>query len=205
MRSDLPDAVRTRAYHQAAYVALRCADIPQARAYAERVLDVAVPNGLYDLAARGHSILYEIAHAWDFDPKRALAQLELGAAYGLKAGDTHIRQWALLGVYYIEAERGNGAMMGTIERALNAPEPSCRRRRCVRVGVVISVTRIDSWLGAPMVSSRQTGVPCAGPRSHSSRRHRDRAPMRLRPHTPPSANSRADMPGNTARKPRPIF
>jgi hypothetical protein len=122
MRSDLPDAVRTRAYHQAAYVALRCADIPQARAYAERVLDVAVPNGLYDLAARGHSILYEIAHAWDFDPKRALAQLELGAAYGLKAGDTHIRQWALLGVYYIEAERGNGAMMGTIERALNAPE-----------------------------------------------------------------------------------
>lgn len=119
---DLPDALRTRAYHQAAYVALRCADIPEARRYAELVLDVAVPNGFYDLAARAHSILYEIGHAWDAEPKRALAHVELVAAYGLKAGDTHIRQWALLSAYYIEAERGNAAMMGTIERALNAPE-----------------------------------------------------------------------------------
>jgi ATP/maltotriose-dependent transcriptional regulator MalT len=122
LRPDLPDALRTRAYHQAAYVALRCADIAGAGTYAERVLEVAVPNGFYDLAARAHSILYEIAHAWDFDQKRALAHIELVAAYGLKVGDTHIRQWALLGAYYIEAERGNGTMMGTIERALNAPE-----------------------------------------------------------------------------------
>lgn len=119
---ELSDALRTRAYHQAAYVALRCAEIPEARRYAELVLDVAVPNGFYDLAARAHSILYEIEHAWDADPKRALAHVELVAAYGLKAGDTHIRQWALLSAYYIEAERGNAAMMGTIERALNAPE-----------------------------------------------------------------------------------
>ena len=119
---DLPAALRTRAYHQAAYVALRCGDIPEARRYAERVLDIAVPNGFYDLAARAHSILYEIAHAWDADPKRALAHVELVAAYGVKAGDTHIRQWALLTAYFIEAERGNATMMGTIERALNAPE-----------------------------------------------------------------------------------
>jgi ATP/maltotriose-dependent transcriptional regulator MalT len=122
LQSDLPAALSTRAYHQAAFVALRCADIEAARRYAEGVLEIAVPNGLYDLAARAHSILYEIAHAWEIDPKRALAHVESVAAYGLKAGDTHIRQWALLTVYYIEAERGNAPMMSTIERALNAPE-----------------------------------------------------------------------------------
>ncbi|HEV8021008.1 MAG TPA: hypothetical protein VGP41_07065 [Candidatus Lustribacter sp.] len=122
LQGDLPAALRTRAYHQAAFVALRCADIEEARRYAEGVLDVAVPNGLYDLAARAHSILYELAHAWEIDPVRALAHAESVAAYGLKAGDTHIRQWALVSVYYIEAERGNAPMMSTIERALNAPE-----------------------------------------------------------------------------------
>jgi ATP/maltotriose-dependent transcriptional regulator MalT len=122
LQAGLPAALRTRAYHQAAYVALRCADIEGARRYAEGVLEVAVPNGLYDLAARAHSILYEIAHAWEIDPERALAHAESVAAHGLKAGDTHIRQWALLTVYYIEAERGNAPMMSTIERALNAPE-----------------------------------------------------------------------------------
>jgi ATP/maltotriose-dependent transcriptional regulator MalT len=122
LRPDLPAALRTRAYHQAAYVALRRADIPEARRYAELVLEVAVPNGFYDLAARAHSILYEIEHSWEASPRRALAHIESVAAYGQKSGDSHIRQWALLSAYYIEAERGNAAMMGTIERALNAPE-----------------------------------------------------------------------------------
>jgi hypothetical protein len=122
LRSDLPAALRTRAYHQAAYVALRRSDIPTARRYAERVLEVAVPNGFYDLAARAHSILYEIEHAWEASPRRALAHIESVAAFGQKSGDSHLRQWALLSAYYIEAERGNAAMMGTIERALNAPE-----------------------------------------------------------------------------------
>ena len=122
LQSGLPAALSTRAYHQAAFVALRCADIDEARRYAQGVLEIAVPKGLYDLAARAHSILYEIAHAWEIDPVRALEHAESVAAYGLKAGDTHIRQWALLTVYFIEAERGNAPMMSTIERALNAPE-----------------------------------------------------------------------------------
>jgi len=122
LRTNLPAALRTRAYHQAAYVALRCSDIPEARRYAERVLEIAVPNGFYDLAARAHSILYEIEHSWEASPPRALAHIESVAAYGQKSGDSHIRHWALLSAYYIEAERGNAAMMSTIERALNAPE-----------------------------------------------------------------------------------
>lgn len=122
LRPNLLPALRTRAYHQAAYVALRCSDIPEARRYAERVLDVAVPNGFYDLAARAHSILYEIAHAWDANPQQALAHVDSVAEFGLKSGDTHIRQWTLMAAYYVEAERGNGDAMTAIERGLNAPE-----------------------------------------------------------------------------------
>lgn len=122
LRSSLPEAMRARAYHQASYVALRCADTFEARAFAERVLEIAAPGGLFDLAARAHSILYEIAHAWEPDPREALEHVERVAAYGMKAGDAQIRQWALLAAYYIEAERGNSLAMSAIERSLNAAE-----------------------------------------------------------------------------------
>lgn len=122
VRPNLLPALHTRAYHQASYVALRCSNIPVARRYAERVLDVAVPNGLFDLAARAHSILYEIAHAWDADPLQALEHIESVAAFGLKSADTHIRQWSLMAAYYVEAERGRPDAMRVIERGLNAPE-----------------------------------------------------------------------------------
>jgi len=122
LQPTLPDAMRSRAYHQMAYVALRCADTAEARTYAQRVLEIAVPGGLFDLAARAHSILYEIAHAWEPDPREALEHVERVAAFGLKAGDAQIRQWALLAAYYIEAERGNSLAMSAIERSLNAAE-----------------------------------------------------------------------------------
>lgn len=118
----VPDAARARAYHQAAYVALRSGDVIEAQAYAERALEVAVPRGFYDLAARAHSVLYEIAHAFEANPRSALEHVEHVAAFALKSGDARVRQWALLAAYYIEAERGNAAMMDTIERSLNAAE-----------------------------------------------------------------------------------
>ena len=118
----VPDASRARAYHQAAYVALRSGDIVEAQTYAARALEVAVPRGLYDVAARAHSLLYEIAHAWEANPRNALEHIENVAAYALKSGDARVRQWALLAAYYIEAERGNGTLMSAIERSLNAAE-----------------------------------------------------------------------------------
>jgi hypothetical protein len=80
------------------------------------------PQGLYDLAARAHSILYEIAYAWDGDTKAALEHIEQTVAFGLKSADTRLRQWALLAAYYIEAEAGNAAAMRAIERALDTAE-----------------------------------------------------------------------------------
>ncbi len=115
----LTDSQRARAYHQAAFVALRIGDIKDAHTFASAVVEIAGPAGLYDVAARAYSILYEIAHVHEANPRKALEYVENVASFALKCGDAHIREWALIAAYYIEAERGAGAMMSTIERSLN--------------------------------------------------------------------------------------
>jgi ATP/maltotriose-dependent transcriptional regulator MalT len=118
----LSESQRARAYHQAAFVALRCADVRNAANYATAVVEIATPAGLYDLAARAYSILYEIAHVWDAVPRKALQYVEQVASFALRCGDSQVREWALIAAYYIEAERGNGSMMLTIERSLNTAD-----------------------------------------------------------------------------------
>ncbi|MBV8602540.1 MAG: AAA family ATPase [Candidatus Eremiobacteraeota bacterium] len=122
LESSLPVAMRARALHQAAYVALRAGETAEAEAYARRVLELAVPEALYDIAARAHSILYEIALAWEANPRKALEHVENVASFALRCGDAHVREWALIAAYYIEAERGNGGMMSAIERSLNTAD-----------------------------------------------------------------------------------
>ncbi len=118
----LSNAQRARAFHQAAYVALRSGEIRNAANYAQAVIEIAEPAGFYDLAARAYSILYEIAHVWDAVPRKALEYIEHVAAFAMRSGDAHVRAWALMGAYYIEAERGGGAIMTSIERSLNAAD-----------------------------------------------------------------------------------
>lgn len=118
----LSEAQRARGYHQAAFVALRCGEIRAAATYAVSVVEIAAPAGLYDLAARAYSILYEIAHVWEANPRKALEYVENVASYALKCGDAHVREWALIAAYYIEAERGGGAVMTSIERSLNTAD-----------------------------------------------------------------------------------
>ena len=118
----LTDSQRARAYHQAAFVALRIGDIKDAHNFASAVVEIAGPAGLYDVAARAYSILYEIAHVHEANPRKALEYVENVASFALKCGDTHIREWALIAAYYIEAERGAGAVMSTIERSLNTAD-----------------------------------------------------------------------------------
>ena len=118
----LSNAQRARAFHQAAFVALRCGEIRDAANYAQAVIEIAAPAGLYDLAARAYSVLYEIAHVWDAVPRKALEYVENVAAFSMRSGDAHVRAWALMAAYYIEAERGGGAMMTSIERSLNTAD-----------------------------------------------------------------------------------
>lgn len=118
----LTDAQRARALHQASYVALRCGQTREAADFARAVIEIASPAGLYDVAARAYSVLYEIAHVWDATPRKALEYVENVAAFAMRCGDAHVRAWALMAAYYIEAERGGGAMMTSIERSLNTAD-----------------------------------------------------------------------------------
>ncbi|MGH7714555.1 MAG: hypothetical protein ACREML_01035, partial [Vulcanimicrobiaceae bacterium] len=97
----LTDSQRARAYHQAAFVALRIGDVKDAHTFATAVVEIAGPAGLYDVAARAYSILYEIAHVHEANPRKALEYVENVASFALKCGDAHIREWALIAAYYI--------------------------------------------------------------------------------------------------------
>jgi ATP/maltotriose-dependent transcriptional regulator MalT len=121
-RPPLPEALLARGYHQAAYVALRCREIADAERYALQAVDIAVRGGLYELAARACSVLYEIAFVWNVNSSEALAHVESVAQFGLKSGDVAIQEWALIAAYYLAAERGDSAAMSAIERSLDVAD-----------------------------------------------------------------------------------
>ncbi|MGH7660007.1 MAG: hypothetical protein ACRENA_03695, partial [Vulcanimicrobiaceae bacterium] len=118
----LPSELRARGYHQAAYVALRCGEVNEAERYALKARYIAIGANLYDLAARASSILYEIAYVWNASPSQALEYVENVASFALKSGDAAVREWALVAAYYVAAERGDAAMMATIERSLDVAD-----------------------------------------------------------------------------------
>jgi ATP/maltotriose-dependent transcriptional regulator MalT len=122
LRPPLPEALRARAFHQAAYVALRCRDIYNAERYALKALDIALANNLYYIATRAASILYEIAYLWEVNSSQALAYIEKVASFALRSGEALAREWALIGAYYIQAERGNAEMMAEIERSFDVAD-----------------------------------------------------------------------------------
>lgn len=122
LRPPLPDASRARGFHQAAYVALRCRDIYNAERYALKALEIAVGNNLYYTATRAASILYEIAYLWEVNSTQALAYIEKVASFALRSGEALAREWALIGAYYIQAERGNAEMMSEIERSFDVAD-----------------------------------------------------------------------------------
>jgi ATP/maltotriose-dependent transcriptional regulator MalT len=122
LRAPLPEALRARGFHQAAYVALRCRDIYNAERYALKALDIALANNLYYIATRAASILYEIAYLWEVNSSQALAYIEKVASFALRSGEALGREWALIAAYYIHAERGNAETMSEIERSFDVAD-----------------------------------------------------------------------------------
>lgn len=112
------EAVRARMVHQRAFVALKRGDVDEARNAAYGAIALAESSGTYDVAARAHTVLYELAYDAD-DPAGALAALEGVAHYAALAGEAPLRTFALLGAYDLEATRGDEDAMRRIEEALS--------------------------------------------------------------------------------------
>ncbi|HZO94234.1 MAG TPA: hypothetical protein VFB22_10765 [Candidatus Baltobacteraceae bacterium] len=128
----VPDAaVRARIAHQRAFVALRRGDRAEAEAAARGAIALADESSSYDVAARAHTILYELGYDAD-EPYLALAALEGVAHYAALAGETGLRTFALLGAYDLQAADGDEAAMRRTESALadfdilEAPEGGMR-------------------------------------------------------------------------------
>lgn len=108
--------------HQAAWVSLFTGAIPEAKQHASRAVELGQSCGLYDVAARAYSVLYNISYELEDDARASLAILNDIWDCGLKAGDIRMRLFALVGSFDIAAELGDTETLARMERTLEAHE-----------------------------------------------------------------------------------
>lgn len=120
LAGDAECAQRARTLYQIGYVALRAGELTDAKTFAHEAIESARRCEDDDIAARGYSLLYELAYYIECDPRSALRYVELAESFAAKSGDAHIRTWAIMGALYIEMEAGNLSRARERERALSA-------------------------------------------------------------------------------------
>lgn len=112
------ESARARLYQQAAYVYSQAPDHDNARRYAMLAVDLALARGLYDVAVRAYSVLYQIAYDDSDDPIACLTILDKLLECARKGGSVQGRLYGLIASYGIEADRGNEAALQRIELLL---------------------------------------------------------------------------------------
>lgn len=116
LASERLSSQRPRTLYQIAFVALRTGEIHNAKTFAHEAVESARRDNDYDIAARGYSLLYELAYSLECDPRAALRYVEMVENYAKRSGDAHVRAWATMAALYIEVEAGN--LSGAREREL---------------------------------------------------------------------------------------
>jgi LuxR family maltose regulon positive regulatory protein len=127
--SSLPDETRARLYQQAAYVHRYSGSIEQARAYAQTAVDLALANNMYELAARGYSVLYTIAHDHGDDPILSLQILDKVSECARKGASAQARLFALIAAYEIEVDRGDEAALERLDAEIRENDVALARVR----------------------------------------------------------------------------
>lgn len=108
--------------HHASWVALFTGAVPEAKQRASRAVELALSCGVYDVAARAYSVLYNISYELEDDARAALKTLNDIWDCGLKAGDVRMRLFALIGSFDVAAELGDTEALARMERTLEAHE-----------------------------------------------------------------------------------
>jgi hypothetical protein len=90
--------------------------------------------------------LYEIAYMIDDDVPRAAQYIERVADLSTKAGNVHVRLWALLGAYYLAVERGDEPALLRVEHALDAADVAQNTREVADALVPAHALRA-AWQG----------------------------------------------------------
>ena len=115
----LGDDVRARLYHQAAYVYQFAPTHERVRTYATLAVELATARGLYEVAARAHSVLYTVVNDEDDDPIASLAILDKLEEAARKGASRQARFFGLVASYAIEVERGDDAALERLDHALD--------------------------------------------------------------------------------------
>jgi len=123
------DDVRARIYQQAAYVFQFDADHARAKGYAELAIETAQRAGLYDIAARAYSVLYNIVYEETDDPIAVLSILDRLGECARKAASDQVRLFGLIGAYEIEAERGDDVALDGLDAQLSRAATMLPRSR----------------------------------------------------------------------------
>ena len=111
--------LRARVYQQAAFVHQYGPDPSRARRYAEAAVELALPRGLFEIAARAYSAIYIVVADETDDPIAALAVLDKLRECARKAASRQVRLYGTIVAYAIEAERGDELALDALDAELS--------------------------------------------------------------------------------------
>jgi ATP/maltotriose-dependent transcriptional regulator MalT len=114
--------LQAKIQQHAAWVALFTGAIDDAKRYAGIAIEQAQRYGMYDVAARAYSVVYNIVYDIEDDPKTSAEILNAVLDCGLKGGNPQVRLFALFGMVDICAEMGEHDEMQRIHRMLESYE-----------------------------------------------------------------------------------
>lgn len=138
-------ALRAKIYQQAAFVMLHVGEIERAKSYARSAIEISTANGLYEVAARAYSVLYQIAEDVDDDPIGALTHLERLDECARKGGSGQTQFFALVCMYGIQAERGDETAITQLEARMERLQPSLPQT--VKETLLPAQALRAAWLG----------------------------------------------------------
>jgi LuxR family maltose regulon positive regulatory protein len=112
------DDARARFYQQAAFVHQLLPERGEARNYANLATDLALANGLYEVAARALSVLYVINHEDGGDPIESLAILDRLIECARKGASVQTGLYGLFASMDIEVDRGDDVAIERLDREI---------------------------------------------------------------------------------------
>ncbi|GAC1300242.1 MAG: hypothetical protein NVSMB19_06460 [Vulcanimicrobiaceae bacterium] len=138
--------LRSRALHQAAYVALYRNEGERARRLATDSLAIANEHGFFDISAGALTVLYNAASDLADDPLESVRLLEAVAECAAKSGNLAHHLLALIAKLEIDAERGDEDAIARIDEKLKAIDVRASGRAAYEALLPSQALRA-SWVG----------------------------------------------------------
>jgi ATP/maltotriose-dependent transcriptional regulator MalT len=138
--------LRSRAFHQAAYVALFRGEGSRAKELASISLAIATEHGFFDVSAGALTVLYNVASDVEDDTFESVRLLEAVADCAAKSGSLTNHLFALIARLELEVERGNEDSIDELDEKLRTIDITCSGRAAYEALLPSQALRA-SWSG----------------------------------------------------------